>query len=121
MLIDYILVILLAFFGILFGVGVIFIAHLISPRKKNPVKDIPYESGVDSVGDARIRFNVKFYLIAMLFIIFDVEAVFLYPWAVVYRDLLSLGSFILYEMVVFIVLLLFGYYYLVKKGAFDWE
>jgi len=121
MISDYIVVGFLALFGILFGAGVIIIAHILAPRKKNPVKGIPYESGIDPVGDARIRFNVKFYLIAMLFIIFDVEAVFFYPWAVVYKELLSFGDFILYEMILFIVLLLFGYYYLFKKGVFDWD
>ncbi|MCP4728418.1 MAG: NADH-quinone oxidoreductase subunit A [bacterium] len=121
MLSDFIPVLILGGFGFLFAAVTLILTHLLGPKKFNKVKYIPYESGVDSVGDARFKFNVKFYLIAMLFIIFDIEAVFLYPWAVVYKDLLSLGQFILVEMVVFILLLLVGYYYLLKKGAFDWD
>lgn len=118
---DFIPVLLLGFLGVLFAAFIMIITHALGPKKKNPIKEIPYESGIDPVGDARFRFNIKFYLIAMLFIIFDIEVVFLYPWAVVYKELLTLGNFILYEMVAFIGLLLVGYFYLLKKGAFDWE
>ena len=121
MLNDYIPVLILALAGVGFAGAILIVAHLVGPRKYDPVKEITYESGIDPVGDARFRFNVKFYLIAMLFIIFDIEVVFLYPWAVVYKDLLSIGDFILYEMVAFIGLLLLGYFYLLKKGAFDWD
>ncbi len=121
MTLDYIPVLILAAAGIGFAGIILVISHFFGPRKYDPVKDIPYESGIDPVGDARFRFNVKFYLLAMLFIIFDIEAVFLFPWAVVFKDLLSLGDFILYEMAAFIGLLLFGYFYLLKKGAFEWD
>jgi NADH-quinone oxidoreductase subunit A len=77
-----------------------------------------YECGVDPVGDARGRFNVKFYMVAVLFILFDIEAVFLYPWAVAFRQL---GLYGLIEMVLFIVILLAGYLYLLKKRALEWE
>ena len=118
---DYIPVLILAVLGFGFAGGILFLSHILGPRKFDPVKEITYESGIDPVGDARVRFNVKFYLLAMLFIIFDIEVVFLYPWAVVYKELLSLGNFILYEMVTFIGLLLLGYFYLLKKGAFEWD
>ncbi|MFC1731706.1 NADH-quinone oxidoreductase subunit A [candidate division KSB1 bacterium] len=118
---EYIPIVFLALFGVIFAGLVIFITQLIGPRKQDPVKEMTYESGIDPVGDARFRFNIKFYLIAMLFIIFDIEAVFLYPWAVVFRDLLSMGNFIMYEMAAFIGLLLIAYFYLLKRGAFDWE
>ena len=121
MLNNYIPVLMLALAGIGFAGAILVVAHLVGPRKYDPVKEITYESGIDPVGDARFRFNVKFYLIAMLFVIFDIEVVFLYPWAVVYKDLLSIGDFILYEMVAFIGLLLLGYFYLLKKGAFYWD
>jgi len=87
-------------------------------RRPNPVKSQAYECGITPTGDARARFSVKFYLVAMLFILFDVEAVFFFPWAVVFRDL-KMAGFI--EMFVYIVILLAGYVYLWKKGALDWS
>lgn len=86
---------------------------------------MPYECGKDPVGTARERFSVKFYLIAMLFILFDIEVIFLVPWAVVFKTLsgppYGLRNLIYFEMIVFIVLLLAGYVYVIKKGAFDWS
>ena len=79
---------------------------------------MPYESGIVPTGDARHRFSVKFYLVAMLFILFDIEAIFLYPWAVVYREL---KMFAFVEMLVFVVLILAGFFYIWKKGALDWS
>jgi NADH-quinone oxidoreductase subunit A len=83
---------------------------------------MPYECGKDPVGSARERFSVKFYLIAMIFILFDIEVIFLVPWAVVFRTLAAQGLrwFVYVEMMLFIGLLLVGYIYVVKKGAFDW-
>ena len=83
---------------------------------------MPYECGKDPVGSARERFSVKFYLIAMIFILFDIEVIFLVPWAVVSKSMAAQGrgTFIYVEMMIFIVLLLAGYIYVVKKGAFDW-
>lgn len=91
-----------------------FIGHKVHDR----VKDSPYESGMTPVGSARERFSVKFYLVAMLFILFDIEAIFLYPWAVVYREL---KLFAFAEMVVFIGMVLCGYFYIWKKGVLDWS
>jgi len=93
------------------------IGFLLGKRVKSRVKDSVYESGVQPTGDARQRFSVKFYLVAMLFILFDMEAIFLYPWAVVYKDLKLFGFL---EMLLFIVLVLCGYFYIWKKGVLDW-
>jgi NADH-quinone oxidoreductase subunit A len=94
------------------------ISFLLGKRVRNRVKDSPYESGMAPTGTARERFSVKFYLVAIVFILFDIEAVFLYPWAVVYRELKMFGFF---EMLIFVVLILSGFYYIWKKGALDWS
>ncbi len=98
--------------------GLIGISALLGKRAKSPLKDTPYESGMAPTGSAKERFSVKFYLVAMVFILFDIEAIFLYPWAVVYRQLKMFGFF---EMLLFIVLVLVGFYYVWKKGALDWS
>ena len=95
--------------------------HLFGPRVPSAVKMMPYESGIDQVGDTRIRFSIRFFLIALLFIIFDIEIVFLYPWAVVFKDFISVGPFIFFEMVVFLAILAFGFVYVWRNGALDWE
>ena len=94
------------------------ISFVLGRRVRNPVKDMPYESGIVPTGDARHRFSVKFYLVGMLFILFDIEAIFLYPWAVVYREL---KMFAFVEMLLFIILILCGFFYIWKKGALDWS
>ena len=93
-------------------------SSLLGKRARSPLKDTPYESGMAPVGSARERFSVKFYLIAMIFILFDIEAVFLYPWAVVYRQL---GMFGFFERLVFVALVFVGFFYVWKKGALDWS
>ena len=98
--------------------GMLGFSYLLGRKVKNRVKDLPYECGIMPVGNARERFSVKFYLVAMLFILFDIEAIFLYPWAVVYREL---KMFAFVEMLVFIVLILAGFFYIWKKGALDWS
>jgi NADH-quinone oxidoreductase subunit A len=98
--------------------GLIAASTLLGKRGRSPLKDTPYESGMAPVGSARERFSVKFYLVGMIFILFDIEAVFLYPWAVVYREL---KLFALGEMFVFVALVLIGYFYVWKKGALDWS
>jgi NADH-quinone oxidoreductase subunit A len=80
-----------------------------------------YESGVNPIGSARLRFSIKFYLVAMIFVIFDVEVVFFYPWAVVFRDMVRESLVVFWEMVVFVVLLLLGYIYVWRKGGLDWD
>jgi NADH-quinone oxidoreductase subunit A len=93
------------------------LSSILGKRAKSPQKDTPYECGMAPTGDARDRFSIKFYLVAMIFILLDIEAVFLYPWAVVYRQL---KWFAFFEMLLFIVLVLVGYIYVWKKGALDW-
>jgi NADH-quinone oxidoreductase subunit A len=104
--------------AILVAAGMLGASYLLGKRVRNKVKDLPYECGITPVGDARGRFSVKFYLVAMLFILFDIEAIFLYPWAVVYREL---KMFAFVEMLLFIVLILAGFFYIWKKGALDWS
>jgi len=115
---EYLPVLLFLIVAIGFGAGTIALSTFIVPRRHNPVKDAAYECGVDPVGDARSRFNIKFYLVAVLFILFDIEAVFLYPWAVAFRQL---GAYGLIEMLLFILILLVGYLYLLKKRALEWD
>ena len=98
--------------------ALILVSWLIGERKPNPNKLNAYECGILPTGDARQPVAVKFYLVAMLFILFDVEAVFLFPWAVIYR---TLGWYGFVEMFLYVVVLLAGYVYLWKKGAFDWS
>ncbi len=100
-----------------FAVAVVTLSYFIGYRRPTRAKMSPYECGMTPVGDARGRFSVKFYLVAMLFILFDVEAVFLYPWAVILRQLKMFGF---YEMLVYIVIVLVGFFYIWKKGALDW-
>jgi NADH-quinone oxidoreductase subunit A len=98
--------------------ALILLSYVFGKRVKNKVKDMPYECGIAPTGNARERFSVKFYLVGMLFILFDIEAVFLYPWAVVYREL---KLFAFFEMLLFIALVLAGFFYIWKKGALDWS
>lgn len=103
---------------VLLSAALILISWLIGERRPSRGKLTPYECGIIPTGDARQPFAVKFYLVAMLFILFDVEAIFLFPWAVVYREL---GMFGFVEMFLYILVLLAGYVYLWKKGALDWK
>jgi len=111
-------------FALMFAIGAamavlfVFISHLLSPKSRNPNKDQAYECGVVPKADARAPLNVHYYLVAVLFVLFDLEAVFIYPWAVSLR---SLGTGALVEMFVFIAILLVGYFYAWKKGVFEWE
>jgi NADH-quinone oxidoreductase subunit A len=97
--------------------GMVTLSWLIGYRRPTALKMAPYECGMAPVGDAQARFSVKFYLVAMLFILFDVEAVFLYPWAVILRDLKMFGF---YEMFIYILIFLVGFFYIWKKGVLDW-
>jgi NADH-quinone oxidoreductase subunit A len=120
------LAIVLAFAGV-----TLVLAHVIGPRRRTRVKLMPYESGMDPVGDARQHFDIKFYLMAILFLVFDVELLFLYPWAVVaYRDVpgssdwvafAGLRTVIFWEVVVFLVTLALAYIYAWRKGVFQWR
>ena len=94
--------------------------YLVRPGK-SLVKSSAYESGVNSQGNARLRFSIKFYLIAMIFIIFDIEVVFFYPWAIVFRDMIADSPLVFWEMVGFVGILLLGYIYVWRKGGLDWD
>ena len=101
-----------------FGTVLLVVSYVLGVKNPNPIKLSPYECGITPVGTARERFSVKFYLVAMLFLLFDIEAVFLFPWAVVYRELKLVGFV---EMLLFILAILAGYIYVWKKGALEWE
>lgn len=97
--------------------GIVTLSWLIGQRRPTKAKMSPYECGMAPIGDASARFSVKFYLVAMLFILFDVEAVFLYPWAVILKELKMFGF---WEMLVYIAIVLVGFFYIWKKGVLDW-
>jgi len=104
--------------AVLIAAALVTISFALGKRVKDRVKDQPYECGIAPSGSARERFSVKFYLVGIVFILFDIEAVFLYPWAVVYREL---KMFAFVEMFLFIVLIISGFVYVWKKGALDWS
>src|SRR5438477_13177831 len=104
--------------AVLVAGALVAISFLIGKRVKDRVKDSPYECGIAPTGSARERFSVKFYLVGIVFILFDIETVFLYPWAMVFRQL---KMFAFVEMLLFIVLVLSGFFYIWKKGALDWS
>ena len=117
MLTGYIPILIMLAVVIAFGVLVVTLSWLVGKRQSSSEKLMAYECGNIPEGNARQRFPIKFYIIAMLFIVFDIEAMFLYPWAVIYRSLKLFG---LIEMVVFIAILLIGFLYVWKKGALEW-
>jgi NADH-quinone oxidoreductase subunit A len=118
MLTDYLPIAVLIIVSTVLAVLVIVIGHLFGPRRPTQRKSAPYESGMSPFGPGTRRMPVRFYLIAVLFILFDIEVVFFLPWAIVFR---SLGLFGLIEMVIFVAILLVGYIYAWKKGALEWE
>jgi len=118
MLMEYLPIFIFFIVAVGFALVTLFLSAIFGKRKMTPQKMIPYECGMDPIGEARKRFSVRFYIVAMLFIVFDIEAVFLFPWAVIFRDLKVFG---LAEMGVFIAILLVGFVYVWKKGALEWE
>jgi NADH-quinone oxidoreductase subunit A len=119
---DYLPVLLTVIFAAGFAVLMLALSWLIGKKAKgNPVKDTPYECGMPIITDSRIRFSVKFYLVAMLFILFDIEVVFLYPWAVVFDHPDLPVGLVLGEMLVFIAILFAGWIFMVKKGVLRWQ
>ena len=119
---DYLPIALMFLVAAGFAVGNVLLSQLVGQHKATRTKTMPYECGKDPVGSARERFSVKFYLVAMIFILFDIELIFLLPWAVVFRGFLDGGLAVLIyvEMMTFVVLLLVGYVYVLKKGLFEW-
>lgn len=124
-LIQYLPVLMLAVVAIGFAAGTLVVSALLGKYgKRTKAKDMAYECGANPVGENIPRFSVKFHLVAMLFILFDVEVVFLYPWAVVYREMLAdhaTRNLIFVSMLSFIMVLFVGYFYALKKKAFDWK
>src|SRR5947207_5605355 len=120
---EYLPVLLLLLVAIIFAFGGLGASVLFGARgRRNKIKDTAYECGMLPVGEGNARMSVKFYLVAMLFILFDIEVVFLYPWAVIYREMLATNAaLILGSMVSFLGILFIGYLYALKKGAFDWK
>lgn len=120
---SYIPVLVMGLVAVGVSAALVFLSFVLGPRRPSPQKDAPYECGVTPIGSARERFPIKFYLVAMLFIIFDIETVFLYPWAATYRGSAVNGMmlFNLAEMATFIIILFVGYIYVWKRGAFEWE
>jgi NADH-quinone oxidoreductase subunit A len=120
---EYLPILIVFIFVLGFAVTNIILSHVVGRRKDTRAKLMPYECGMDPVGSAHQRFSVKFYLIAMLFILFDIEAIFLIPWAVVFRSLIASlpRAFVFFEMMIFVAVLLVGYIYVWKKGLFEWN
>ncbi len=125
-----ILLFLLAVLG--FALSALLVTHLLGPKRRTPVKQMPYESGMDPIGDARQRFDVKFYLIAILFLVFDVELLFLYPWAALYPWSSAAGeagsflpmafhNLVFWEVLVFLLTVVVAYVYAWRRGVFRWR
>jgi NADH-quinone oxidoreductase subunit A len=122
-LMQYVPVLMLAVLAVVFSFGMLIVSVLIGKvGRRSRAKDTPYECGMLPIGEGTPRMSVKFYLIAMLFILFDIEVVFLYPWAVVYKEMLrDHHTAIFCSMLSFLGILFVGYIYALKKGAFDWQ
>jgi len=120
---DYFSILVLFGIGIALSGGFVLISRFVGKQKPTPEKMTPYECGLDPIGAPRHRFSVKFYLLAMLFILFDIEVVFLYPWARLFREFIAMGmgAFLFWEMVVFLGVLTLGLVYVWRRGALEWD
>lgn len=122
MLGSYVPILVMMILAAVISGGMVGASYLLGPKKPTRFKQAPYECGMTPVGSARERFPIKFYLIAMLFIIFDIETIFLYPWAVIFIHSPHAGKVFLFtEMAVFVAILFLGYFYILGKGALDWD
>lgn len=115
---SYIPILMQFILAVGFVVGTIIISGKLGPKRTSEVKDKNFECGIESVGNARIPFSVKYFLVAILFVLFDVEVIFLYPWAINFQDLGVEGML---KMIIFMALLLVGFFYIIKKKALEWE
>ncbi|RLA86110.1 MAG: NADH-quinone oxidoreductase subunit A [Deltaproteobacteria bacterium] len=118
MLNQYIGIVFMGGLAVLVAGVILVFSHLLGPRRVDPVKASPYECGVLTIGPTHETIPIKYYIVAMLFLVFDLEVVYLYPWATVFRDL---GGFAFVEMLVFVFILLMGLIYVWRKGALEWE
>ncbi|HRG51801.1 MAG TPA: NADH-quinone oxidoreductase subunit A [Bacteroidia bacterium] len=116
--VDFLPIALMFIVAMGFVAGTLFITHKLGPQRKSKIKTDTFECGIEVQGNARIPFSIKYFLVAILFVLFDVEVIFMYPWAVNYKSLGLLG---LVEMLTFVAFLLVGFYYIIKKGALKWE
>ena len=121
MLRPYGIFLILLAFVLANAVLILALSHFAAPRRPTAVKGMPYESGMPPIGGARERFSIKFYLVAMLFIIFDIETVFMIPWAVAFRQLTDISGLLIIEMFIFVAVLGVGYVYIWKRGALQWD
>ncbi|MBK9098939.1 MAG: NADH-quinone oxidoreductase subunit A [bacterium] len=122
MILDYIPILLVLGVALVFGIVVVWSSTLIGPQRPNSQKTSTYESGMQPVGTTRQRISIKYYLVAMFFIIFDLEVIFVYPWAVQFRQLFGeYGISVFVSMLVFLIVLELGYLYAYKKGGFKWD
>jgi NADH-quinone oxidoreductase subunit A len=117
-LIDYVPIAIMFVLAFGFVATTMFVTHALGPKRQSKIKSESFECGIEPQGNARVPFNIKYFLVAILFVLFDVEVIFMYPWAVNFNDLGYTGFI---EMVVFVGLLLIGFFYLIKKGALNWE
>jgi len=115
---TYLPLMLMFLFALGFVVITMIATHTLGPKRKSKTKLEAFECGIEPKGNARIPFNIKYFLVAILFVLFDVEVIFMYPWAVNFKEL-GMKGFV--EMIVFIILLMIGFFYIKKKGAFTWE
>ncbi len=118
---SYIPVLIMLVAAAILGTVIVIASGLLGPKVPNHRKNVAFECGMPPISDARRRFSVRFYLVAILFLLFDIEGVFFFPWAISFRDFLAVNSFILVEMGFFVGVLLVGYFYVLRKGALDWE
>lgn len=116
--INYIPILMQLVLAVGFVVGTIFVSGKLGPKRSSENKDKNFESGIESIGNARIPFSVKYFLVAILFVLFDIEVIFLYPWAINFKELGMEG---MVKMVIFMSLLLIGFFYIIKKKALEWE
>ncbi len=117
-LIDFLPIFLQIAFAVVFVFGTILVSQFLGPKRINPRKNINFECGLDSLGDARTPFSIRYFLVAILFVLFDIEVVFMYPWAMTFKEI---GWDGLLKMVGFLAVLLIGYIYIVKRKAFEWD
>lgn len=119
---NYIPILIVLAIGVLFAAATVFSSVIFGPQRPNREKLSTYESGMKPVGTTHERISVKYYLVAMLFIIFDLEVIFIYPWAIQFKNLFNeLGNYIFYSMLIFLIVLELGYLYVYKKGGFKWD
>lgn len=122
MIIDYIPIFLVIIVALIFAGAVVFSSVIFGPKRPNKIKEMPYESGKDPVGSTHERISIKYYLVAMLFIVFDIEVIYVYPWAIQFKTLYaSYGIFAFMPMFIFLVVLELGFLYVLMKGGLKWD